>query len=52
MPLLTRLLTSIYLSLLVVSVHAQSVQLRYLQTLAGIAGNKTNTIVFGFRTSS
>jgi len=31
---------------------SRSVQLRYLQTLAGNAGDKTNIIVFGFRTSS
>ena len=49
MTLLTRLLTSIYQSLLVALAHAQNVRLRYLQTLAGIAGDKINIFVFGFR---
>jgi glutamine cyclotransferase len=49
---LTRLLAWIDVSQLVVSAHAQSEQLRYLQTPAGIAGDKTNFLVFGFRTTS
>jgi len=30
----------------ILSRNPQAMQLRYLQTLAGIAGDKTNTIVF------